>query len=164
MRYRKHGFSLVLFAFALIPLYAGGPLSLQSPGSPYLWPGGGANIPFNPDLGALGPLSNAQAVTQTANAFQAWGDVSTASATYINAGSLSLDVNETNFIPFIFPLAPDGLSAIVYDEDGAIFDLLFGVGSGVLGFASPEWSNSVTGDIIEGLEHSSMVVLSLMAP
>ena len=142
---------LSVFILASAPAEAGGPLILRAPGAPFLWPNGGRNIPFNPDQGGLGPLTNAEAVAQTTAAFQAWADVTSATATHMNAGSLSVDVDETNFEPFLNPTAPDGLSAIVYDEDGAIFELLFGPDSGVLGFAGPEWINGTTGDIVEGV-------------
>jgi hypothetical protein len=130
---------------------AGGPLLLRAPGQPFRWANGGIGIPFNPDQGGLGPMTHAQAVAQTTAAFQAWADVPSAVATHTNAGELSIDVNATNFVPFLSPTAPDGLSAIVYDADGAIFTLLFGANSGVLGFASPEWLNPATGEIVEGV-------------
>ncbi|TQV86078.1 carboxypeptidase regulatory-like domain-containing protein [Exilibacterium tricleocarpae] len=142
-----------------IPLtvsFAGGPLDLNpnDPENFSRWPNGGANIPFNPDLSGLGPLSNAEAVQQTVDAFQRWQDIPTATATYVNAGPLPFDVDVTNFQPFIDNLFnennnSDGLSPIVYDEDGSIFIALFGV-SGILGFASADTFDS-NGTPIEGV-------------
>ena len=130
--------------------FASGPIDACKPGQPFLWPNGGTNIPWNPDQGPLGPLTNTQAIALVDSAFNRWRSSST-SVTFSQAATLPVDVDITNFIPFIAPAAPDGLSAIVFDHTGQIFDLLFGPNSGVLGFAGPEWVNTNTCEVLEGV-------------
>jgi hypothetical protein len=144
--------AILLLALAVAsPALAGGPALLWRSGQPYVWPDGGAAIPYNPDRGPLGTIPADEMPAYTADAFGRWEAIPTATAAYVNAGFLPEDVDETNFGPYFSSAFPDGLSIVVYDEDGSIFDLLYGPGSAILGVSAPEWGNAETGEIQESL-------------
>jgi hypothetical protein len=146
----RAGLAGVLLLASATSAQAAGPLGLCAPNVPFLWPNAGANIPFNPDQGGLAILDNAAATAAVEDAFQAWQDVPTATATYTNAGPLPVDANVSNFFDFFFTGVADGLSPIVFDDDGTIFEFLFGPDSGILGFAGPDVLVPATCQITEG--------------
>jgi hypothetical protein len=142
---------LAVAALVAAPVYAGGPLANCQDGVPYLWANGGRNITWNADLGDLGELAKAQADAFVAQAFTQWQDVPSSTVSYLQGPDLPVNVDETNFVAYLEAEEPDGLSAIVYDDSGAIFELIYGEESGVLGFAGPEFGDIPTCTITEGL-------------
>ncbi|MEM1438368.1 MAG: hypothetical protein AAF545_08550 [Pseudomonadota bacterium] len=139
--------TLVATTAALVSasVLAGGPLNTNpnDPDGLERWPNGGTQIPYNIDQGGLGPLNSTDAQALVLDALDEWESIPTASNAYVTTGLMPFDVDETNFAPFIDNLffggnTADGLSPVVFDEDGAIFDALFGPGTGVLGFASTD--------------------------
>lgn len=145
MRNFKHKLLAVMLGTVVtLPVIAGGPLGLNpnDPDNFERWPNGGANIPYQPDQGGLGPWNNVDATALVVSAYQVWEDVPTATATYSNNGQMPFDITVDNYFPFVTNLffgenVSDGFSPIAFDEDGSIFVDLFGF-SGVLGFASSD--------------------------
>src|SRR5262245_45831677 len=130
---------------------AGGPIQVCTDGQAFVWPNGGAAIPYNPDQGTLGALNPSESLALSEAALAGWSNVPSATVSFVNAGELPVDVDISNFEPYLFPDAPDGLNPVVFDSDGQIFDLLFGPNSGILGFASPEFFDPATCQIVEAI-------------
>lgn len=125
---------------AASPSRAGGPLVLDTRGDPVGW-STEAPVAYHVDQAGLGLLTNGEARSLVSELFGNWEAVPTATLAYQDGGPLAVDVDETNFGGFLGPyggvFSPTGQSPIVFDEDGAIFDAIYGVGTGVLGFAGP---------------------------
>src|SRR6185369_10984061 len=116
--------------------HAGGPLLVSGAGQPLTW--AADPIPYNPDRGMLGNLSNASATSRIADAAAAWTAVTTSSISLSQAAALPVDVTVSNYAAYL-QVCGDDLSPIVFDSDGRITDDLFGVGANqhIIGFAGP---------------------------
>ncbi|MGR3218396.1 MAG: hypothetical protein ACUZ8H_01080, partial [Candidatus Anammoxibacter sp.] len=110
--------AIVCFCFSINIVNAGGPLSVNKNGEPVTWDAS-RPVPFTPDLGTLGMLSNSEAVQLTNELFNVWQDVPTASITFAQEGQLSEDVTGSNVLDFLNNLGCDG-SPIIFDTDGSI--------------------------------------------
>ncbi|MGH7893295.1 MAG: hypothetical protein ACREQL_01425, partial [Candidatus Binatia bacterium] len=128
---------------------AAGPLVVNGAGTPLVW--ATQPVPFNPDRGPLGTLSNAAAVALVAGNFGVWEAVPSSSIAFVNAGALPVDVKVGNYDQYLDRC--DGRSPIIFDDSGKITDDLLGVGASgeVLGFASPECGDLVGGTITEAV-------------
>jgi hypothetical protein len=142
----------ILFVFLLMAVpqrdqvNAGGPLYVSDFGRPFIWGAAiGRGLPWTPDQGRLGRLSNADAVKFVSDSFLVWQNVPLTRAKFIQSGQLSVDVTASNFMSIVDGLVDDCLNSagcitpIVFDTDGRIIDAVFGRGasSQILGFAGP---------------------------
>ncbi|MEW6239059.1 MAG: dockerin type I domain-containing protein [Candidatus Omnitrophota bacterium] len=140
MRIGKFGFLIGLFASAS---WAGGPLSVYN-GSPVTWKPNGKTLLYQVDQGAMGPLSNYQAINLIQTAFQKWSRVDTSTLAFDKAKDvLSEDVTSKNYNRIVNSL-PSDANPIIFDDDGSIIDLLMGSGSktNILGLTSTSINNS----------------------
>jgi len=122
-------------------LFAGGPLFTCN-GRPVLYDIT-SPVPYSPDLGPLGTLTNARATDLVDECFAVWSAVPTSSFTAASAGHLADDVTELNFADYYYA-SGDGINPVVFDTDGAIIDSLMGIGASndIIGFAGsdPDYS------------------------
>jgi flagellar hook capping protein FlgD len=140
------------------PVGAGGPLLIFDPATKtaYHYPPGDVNIYM--DSGTNGILTNAQSDNLTTNAFTQWMNVPTAYFSAVNAGKIKLsgvvtDITAANAGQVISTEghdAPNGGGIfVIYDTDGTICSNFFGFPPGVLGVASPEFSETGTPNLTE---------------
>ena len=117
--------------------WAAGPLFVNDSGVPLVWTQ--RPVPWSSDAGGLGVLDHTAAAQLVDQSFAVWANVPTASISFADAGTLSVDVTAANVGQFL-GVCNDGISPIVFDTDGSITDALLGAGSSnsILGFAGPE--------------------------
>lgn len=134
---RKTFASALCLLFMTSASWAGGPLAVFEPtGEPFRWDTS-APVVWNPDQGGLGLLTNAQAIGFTSALFQTWEDIPTANIEYAAGTTLPVDVDTIGELLAVFD--DPSVTPIVFDEDGSLFDAIFGPNSGVLGFAGPNF-------------------------
>ncbi len=101
-------------------------------------------ITVHVENGDLGAFSNAEAVTLMQEAFDVWNDVSTATVSLsIDQAVLDIDVDQDNaetYLPTVDETElneADGISPIIFDDDGQIIDMYLGAGQSdfIIGFA-----------------------------
>ncbi|HWP83283.1 MAG TPA: T9SS type A sorting domain-containing protein [Bacteroidota bacterium] len=143
--------NVLLLMLGVSTAFAGGPLNARN-GLPVKY-STAAPIKYKTDLGALGTFSNTTAVSITTASFQAWEDVATAVIAFMHDGSLSVDVDSTNYTSYLSN-TNDGINPIVFDSDGGIITKLFGAtaSNSIIGFAGSAYPVSGSGQIyyIEG--------------
>ena len=83
-----------------------------------------------------GSISNSQRVDFVRSTLEQW-EIETATIRFAEGEQLPLDVDQSNFIPFLSQPQGQG-NPVIFDHDGSIIDDLFGAGSSdsILGFAN----------------------------
>jgi len=144
MRWLASGSFLLITAVA----HAGGPFNVCH-NVPVKYPGAGA-VTLNYDQGALGSRTKAQADALITAAISLWPNVPTTSVILARGADLPVDVTTANYATYRDKFS-DGLNPVIYDTDGSIIDLIFGVGAKdhTLGFAGSTYF-STNCEYVEG--------------
>ncbi len=125
-------------------VFAGGPLVLQGPDGQTPVTYSNPALVLNLDPGPLGSRSNTNADALMRDAFALWNAVSTSTILLTAGADLSQDIDDSNFTTVLPNTTQtelhenDGLNPVVYDSDGKIIDLFFGIGASnnTVGFAA----------------------------
>ncbi|MDP2759323.1 MAG: BACON domain-containing carbohydrate-binding protein, partial [Sideroxyarcus sp.] len=118
--------------------HAGGPGNVCS-GVPTKYAGAGT-ITLNYDQSSLGSRSKSQADALVTEAVALWTNVNTSTVTLARGSDLPVNVTTANYSTYSNNIS-DGISPVIYDSDGSIIDMLYGVGAknSTLGFAGSGW-------------------------
>ena len=162
---------LLLFTLLTVtlPAFAGGPLSVATGASvtdpslaaPTRWGSAtGTVVTLNPDGGTCGPYSNAETLTMLDEALANWTDSSDVDFTFNVLANTVGDINGDNYGNYLIDepdsnndlAINDGLTPIVFDDDGAVIDAIFGAVQhlSIFGFASPALFASDYSQIFDG--------------
>jgi hypothetical protein len=146
-----------------LSLHAGEPIRVGSPtfgtdGVVVLWPSASFPISYTTDGGSLGLDTNLATTSRVNTLFAVWQAVATSNISFTNAGSIpsvtgctgqATDFTDGDVSTFgEFLCVGFTGNPIIYDNNGAIHDALFGVGNSTLGFAGPQFSTAGGGTIV----------------
>ena len=139
---RKSLLLIVLIFVYLLTLQenanAGGPLVVKG-GKAITY--GKRPLLYRYDKGPLGMFSNAQAIAIFEELYHDWEAISTTEVKFErdNPGSLSFDVDASNFDPILKSEDLLNYTPVVFDNDGTLLDAFLGMGAGnnVLGLSGP---------------------------
>ena len=128
---------LVLLFFAA-PVFSGVPIGIEGNGVILKWDSS-SPIAYNIDPGTLGTRDHEDGAQLVRDAFGRWEAVETSTIGFTDGGTLNVDVDVTNYMPFFN--TPQPAVSVIFDADGEITDDLLGAGSSnnVLGFAAPSF-------------------------
>ncbi len=108
---------LLSFAFSQWSVNANGPLIIRNNKAVTY---GSRPLIYRYDQGTLGSLSNSTATSLVDSLFSGWEAVPSANITFQqdNPGSLSADINSTNYVPILEPQSPLGYKPLIFDTGG----------------------------------------------
>lgn len=150
----------MLLSLQVLQVWPGGYIIVSNTGVPFKWDTT-KSVPRDIDGGGFGTIPDPVAFAEAATNVWAAGATLALSFTTSSVGQLAPDGNVDTVAEFAaitavsgFPRPPaDGLSPIVFDEDGSLFDSL-GLGPGIVGFAFIDFVgfNSTAFRIVESFQ------------
>ncbi|MCP3978644.1 MAG: hypothetical protein GY716_04825 [bacterium] len=152
--------AMLLAAIAGGTATAGGARLVDGQGNPLVWSTAGS-ISYHVEAGSLGSLSNAQARTLLRDAFTIWENVEFGLITFTeDTLELDFDIHAGETAPphdghwtQYWRVDGDTRSPVIFDDDGAIMDELFGAGArfDVIGVSGLDtWLGSCAGGPLAG--------------